>query len=160
MSRIPHIPIPFDPSRFDLELRLRSALRCSLILVLGLLVSSADAFAQACPGEGDPCDGPDSDHCLEGVITCAGSLPICDDVSGDDLDSCDGFDNDRNPATPDGSDEPNLNAPCDGGDIDLCLDGSIVCNNFGVLECYDPYNSHWEVCDGLDNDCNPTLRMA
>src|SRR5262245_37533729 len=41
----------------------------------------------------------------------------------DPQERCDGIDNDCDPATPDGEDDPQLGAPCDGPDGDFCLEG-------------------------------------
>jgi len=41
-----------------------------------------------------PCDGPDSDVCTEGVNLCVGGRFICTDSTGDDVEVCDGEDND------------------------------------------------------------------
>lgn len=51
------------------------------------------------PGLGLPCDGADSDLCLEGTQSCSGGILVCSDstddspeVCGDELDNdCDGF---------------------------------------------------------------------
>ena len=68
---------------------------------------------------------------------------------------CDGIDNDCNPATPDGFDEPNFGAPCDGPDGDLCLDDSLrVCAGSTLVCSSGPDNP--ELCNGLDDDCDPS----
>ncbi|MFC1890708.1 MopE-related protein, partial [Thermodesulfobacteriota bacterium] len=103
---------------------------------------------------GDPCDGADSDLCEEGVYECSGGAQSCTDVSGDDLDVCDGEDNDCNPATPDGADEAWLGDACDGADSDLCLEGELECAA-GAQTCTDDTGDNLELCDGEDNDCNP-----
>jgi len=54
---------------------------------------------------GDACDGPDSDLCLEGTYSCSGGQQVCSDNTGDNIEICDGLDNDCNGATADGSDE-------------------------------------------------------
>ncbi|MBU1070748.1 hypothetical protein KJ975_14390, partial [Myxococcota bacterium] len=69
-------------------------------------------------------------------------------------DLCDGLDNDCNPATTDGSAEPNLGLACDGTDADLCEEGTFVCNGGAGLACNDPNDANPEICDGLDNDCD------
>lgn len=58
---------------------------------------------------------------------------------------CDGVDNDCDPTTEDGADEPDRGAPCDGADDDLCEDGVLACTG-GALVCEfdDPQN---EDCD-------------
>ena len=126
-----------------------------LLAMLSIFFASGALAQGACPGEGDPCDGLDSDLCAEGVIVCDGDLSVCDDESGDELEACDGFDNDCNPATADGSDEPNLGLACDGNDSDLCEEGVILCIA-GGLTCNDTSGDSLDTCDGLDNDCDVT----
>jgi len=100
------------------------------------------------------CDGVDSDLCLEGAIACAGGMLGCTDTTGDDLDTCDGVDNDCNPFTADGAAEPTLGVACDGVDSDLCAEGMIICAA-GALSCDDVTGDANDLCDGVDNDCNP-----
>lgn len=53
---------------------------------------------------GAPCDGPDSDLCMEGVFVCneAGDELVCSDQTGDTLEvPANGIDDDCNPETPD-----------------------------------------------------------
>ena len=66
---------------------------------------------------------------------------------------CDGLDNDCDPGTPDGSEDPALGAPCDGADSDLCAEGVTACSS-GALKCSDGSASTIDVCDGADNDCD------
>jgi len=40
-----------------------------------------------------PCDGFDSDFCIEGTFLCSGGLQTCSDATGDDVEVCDGADN-------------------------------------------------------------------
>ncbi len=108
------------------------------------------------PGFGDACDGPDSDLCTEGVMACTDAVMVCTDETGDAVDICNGLDDDCNPATDDGSAEPTLGDDCDDEhDTDLCLDGEVICAE-GVLQCTDDADSIPDLCDGLDNDCNPS----
>jgi len=102
---------------------------------------------------GDLCDGEDSDLCAEGAIACTGGALACSDVTDDTLDVCDGEDNDCNPGTADGADEPTLGDDCDGDDSDLCEEGAVVCDA-GALGCDDETGDDVEVCDGADNDCD------
>ncbi len=106
------------------------------------------------PSLGDPCDGPDSDLCIEGTRVCTAGTLTCNDASGDDLDMCDGVDNDCNPATPDGDDDPAIGVACDGGDADLCNEGTVLCAA-GTQVCSDATAGNPELCNGIDDDCNP-----
>jgi hypothetical protein len=66
---------------------------------------------------------------------------------------CDGADNDCDPASADGSEDPSNGAACDGVDSDLCLEGTYSCEA-GSLTCSDVTGSTLDVCDGADNDCD------
>jgi len=104
---------------------------------------------------GTPCDGPDSDLCEEGVWECSGGTMVCTDNTGDNIEICDGVDNDCDPTTLDGSDEPLIGTPCDGPDSDLCEEGVWVCSG-GTMVCTDNTSDDLDLCDGVDNDCDPT----
>ena len=88
------------------------------------------------------CMGPDCDDTDEAVFPGQPEL-------------CDGVDNDCNMATADGNADPMLLMGCDStDDADLCTDdepsceaGEIVCSNRGAPRL--------EICDQMDNDCNP-----
>ena len=101
---------------------------------------------------GDACDGADSDQCDEGVLACSGGALSCTDTTGDNLELCDGNDNDCNGATPDGADEGTLGVACDGADSDRCDEGTVECSG-GTLSCNDTTGDNLELCDGNDNDC-------
>ena len=105
------------------------------------------------PGLNVPCDGPDSDLCIEGVMICRGNMLSCNDSSSDDLDICDGNDNDCDPASADGTEDPQFGAACDGNDSDLCLEGMMLCNA-GQPTCSDNTTDDLDICDGIDDDCN------
>ena len=107
-------------------------------------------------GGGDACDGPDSDLCAEGITACIGGQLICSDNTGSDLDYCDGLDNDCDPASPDGSEDPLIGAACDGPDSDLCHEGVYNSCVGGSLICSDTTDDLLDLCDGLDNDCDPS----
>ena len=106
------------------------------------------------PKVGTACDGDDPDLCAEGVWTCDGGTFVCDETSDPKVELCDGIDNDCDPSTIDGVDDPQLGSVCDGDDDDLCQGGFIVCVA-GELTCDDDLDSIADVCDGEDNDCNP-----
>ncbi len=104
---------------------------------------------------GDACDGPDTDACEEGTLSCTGGARVCSDTTGDDLDLCDGSDNDCDSTTPDGSDETWYGVACDGSDTDLCEEGRDDCVS-GARTCTDDTGDLVDVCDGTDNDCDST----
>jgi hypothetical protein len=105
---------------------------------------------------GQDCDGDDSDLCAEGTIQCTGSKLGCSDTTGDDLELCNGQDDDCNPATADGADESELGMQCDGDDSDFCLEGTYSCSN-GGLKCSDATSSTVETCNGQDDDCDDNV---
>ncbi|MCZ7679615.1 MAG: hypothetical protein M5U28_12975 [Sandaracinaceae bacterium] len=79
---------------------------------------------------GRACDDDDEDLCADGVLACVGGALVCSGEDGvDDDDLCNGVDDDCDPATADGSAEPTLGDPCDGGDADLCDEGEVVCTS-------------------------------
>jgi hypothetical protein len=59
-----------------------------------------DGLDNDCDGEIDegleiePCDGPDSDACQEGVYECVDGEKICTDTTGDNVEECNGTDDD------------------------------------------------------------------
>ena len=116
--------------------------------------SSADGSED--PQNGASCDGPDSDLCEEGTLACSSGSLECDDLSGDDLDLCDGLDNDCDATSPDGSEDSSVGQPCDGADGDLCIEGTTFCS-VGSLDCDDTTGTTTEVCNGLDDDCDGSI---
>jgi len=114
-------------------------------------LSSADGFDD--PSNGAECDGPDTDLCLEGTYACSGGALACSDSTSDDFDICDGIDNDCDGASADGSEDPSNGAACDGPDTDLCLEGTYACSG-GALACSDSTSDDFDICDGIDNDCD------
>jgi len=102
---------------------------------------------------GNTCDGTDTDLCEEGTFSCVQGSQVCSDNTGDNLEICDGQDNDCNAATDDGADETWLNTACDGTDTDLCKEGTFSCTA-GSQECSDNTGDNLELCDGADNDCD------
>ena len=123
--------------------------------------STADGAQE--PGFGLACDGPDLDLCRNGTMTCSSGTYACTGPSEagpiGQADMCDGrgLDEDCNPATPDGYNDPRLQGPCDGNDTDHCAEGTWECvNAFPV--CNDQTGSTIDLCNGVDDDCyTPTL---
>ncbi|MBI5486991.1 MAG: DUF4215 domain-containing protein [Deltaproteobacteria bacterium] len=107
-------------------------------------------------GIGTACDGPDSDLCPEGALACdtVGTGTICTDTTSSNLDLCNGLDDDCDPASPDGSEDPQTGAACDGADSDLCLEGTNACTS-GHEVCGDTTPSTVDLCNSLDDDCDP-----
>lgn len=66
---------------------------------------------------------------------------------------CNGVDDDCNPATTDGADEPTLGDACDGADPDMCEDGVLRCAA-STLDCDDDAGATAETCNADDDDCD------
>ena len=121
-----------------------------------------DGLDNDCKGGADngysfgPCDGPDSDLCLNGQLECTGDLQdtVCGAESPANIaEACNGSDDDC-----DGQiDElwPSLGQSCDGTDSDLCKNGVFVCATATTVTCgpESPANIV-ETCNGADDDCD------
>ena len=110
----------------------------------GLLDDGAPGAGIACvTGQPGVC-APGVTECALGFIRCAGSvLPSVETCNGLD-DDCDGFPDDGSAA----------GGSCDGPDGDLCAEGTFVCMA-GMPLCNDVGATNLELCNGLDDDCNP-----
>lgn len=117
---------------------------------------SASADGSEDPQAGVACDGPDTDLCLEGTRSCSGGTLVCSDLTGNTVDLCNGLDDDCDPASVDGSEDPATGTLCDGPDSDLCREGTNFCVS-GVRSCSDNTGNNIEVCDGADNDCDGSI---
>lgn len=105
------------------------------------------------PAIGATCDGGDLDLCEEGTTICLSGTLMCSDLSDDNIDICDGQDNDCDYNTADGSGDPSVGGPCDGPDADLCEEGIRYCAD-GLLVCAEEPGDNLEYCNGLDDDCD------
>lgn len=117
-----------------------------------------DCDPASADGSEDPliaqtCDGPDSDLCVEGTYSCVSGALACSDNSSSTTDVCDGVDNDCDPASADGSEDPDVGMACTTGQPGVCSEGTINCTD-GALMCVADVQPGPEVCDGLDNDCD------
>ena len=113
-------------------------------------VLTLDGFAQG----GALCDGPDSDLCREGNLTCTGGSLICSDATPGNVEVCDVVDNDCNGVF---NDVFGAGTPCDSGQLGPCFSqGMLQCSpSGGALVCSAPIiQPHPEVCDATDNDCD------
>ena len=110
------------------------------------------------PTLGSACDAADTDLCAEGFVACIGGALVCEEVADDARDLCNNIDDDCNPATADGSNEPTLGAACDGADADLCVEGALACPAgalAGALACSDATTDTVELCgNSTDEDCD------
>jgi hypothetical protein len=115
---------------------------------------------ELCNGVDDDCDGivPTSelDQDGDGYRPCTGD---CNDtnpgVHPGAIDICDNLDNDCNPATPNGNVDPRVGVACDGSDADLCPEGVTFCTGIGTIGCTDNTTGTFDVCNGIDDDCDP-----
>ena len=105
---------------------------------------------------GTPCDGPDIDLCPEGQFYCLSGQHICTDDDDEDLEVCDGLDNDCNPDTVDGAHDGWVGISCDGPDADQCKEGIFSCIE-GSQACDDATDDIEEACNGVDDDCDGAL---
>jgi hypothetical protein len=104
------------------------------------------------PGGGGACDGADGDLCNEGTLSCSGGTLSCSDATSTDVETCNGVDDNCNGSTDEGN--PGGGMSCDGGDTDLCIEGTFNCTG-GSLMCSDATGSTAEVCgNGVDENCN------
>lgn len=99
------------------------------------------------------CDGADSDRCREGAIACSGETPFCSDNTGSTIDLCNLLDDDCDPDSADGTEDPSVGLACDGADGDLCAEGTLFCAS-PALQCSDVSGTNVELCNGLDDDCD------
>ena len=119
----------------------------------------------------NPLGAPDVDLDLFGnedlpTVYCA--LPagyVADTTDCDDLEPevhpgapelCNGVDDDCDPTTPDGEDDPTVGQDCDGPDGDLCEEGTWECLP-GGLACSDDTPTNIEICNNMDDDCDGTV---
>jgi hypothetical protein len=102
-----------------------------------------------------PCDGGDSDLCMEGIYACNGSGgAMCTDTTGSSFDVCNGGDDDCDPTSADGSEDGAVGVMCDGsGDSDLCLDVLSTCAG-GSVVCIDNSPSTLDLCGNGNEDCD------
>ena len=104
---------------------------------------------------GTPCDGADSDACVEGAITCAGDgTATCSDMSAGTVEVCNGLDDDCQGGVDNGY---AVGTTCTAG-VGQCLrTGTNQCNAAGDgVTCNATAGTPIaETCgDGVDQDCN------
>jgi len=120
-----------------------------------------DGIDEDCDGTPDddfqvglPCDGPDSDSCKNGVFVCRADRrgSECGPESVTDIvEVCNGLDDDCDGLTDENFPVGEL---CDGPDPDECLNGRYLCLPDGSGVFCQESNVGWEICNGLDDDCD------
>lgn len=73
------------------------------------------------------------------------------------LELCNGIDDDCDPGTPDGVDEPWYNQPTSCGIGGCASTGCLTCENGEMVDTCTPGTPNPEVCDGIDNDCDGSV---
>ncbi len=104
-------------------------------------------------GTGAACDGTDADSCPEGQIVCQSGALVCNDNSANNVELCNGVDDDCNGQTDEGN--PGGGGAC-GSSIGVCTPGTFVCSN-GALVCTGSTGGSAELCNGLDDDCDGVI---
>ncbi|RMF75861.1 MAG: hypothetical protein D6738_02770 [Acidobacteria bacterium] len=110
-------------------------------------------------GDGDGWGAPNVAACPNGP-----GPDDCDDanpaVHPGMLDVCNGIDDDCDPGSADGSEDPQVTGGCDGPDADACAEGTGTCSG-GVLSCSDASGDSPEICgNGTDDDCDGPVEPA
>jgi hypothetical protein len=127
--------------------------------------STADGASE--PWLGESCDGTDSDQCLEGTLSCDGGVQACSDATADDVETCNGLDDDCDGAVDEGLATFTYWADGDGdgyGDPSSPLETCDSTTPAGYADndgdCDDgspavnPGAAETACDDGLDNDCD------
>ncbi|MCP4600637.1 MAG: formylglycine-generating enzyme family protein [Proteobacteria bacterium] len=145
--------------------------------------NDVDPVPETCDGLDNDCDGVTDEYPNgDPIIAQSGNCGLCGDgkwycdrgsakccttydietreciLTEPEPELCDGLDNDCNASTPDGNDEsgPGIGDACESSaDSDLCDDDEYVCNGTSGMQCQDNLPVLTEICDGIDNDCNP-----
>jgi hypothetical protein len=110
------------------------------------------------PWYGDSCDGADSDLCEEGTYSCVAGSQSCSDSTGDNLEVCNGLDDDCDGSTDE--DFTDLGDACTAG-VGVCeASGTMVCTADETgTECDATPGSPTgadDNCNNIDEDCSGT----
>ena len=129
------------------------------------LVEACDE-SSACPSDVPLCDlGPVPNVCVECLEDAdCGPLEACDlltstcECEGDGPELCDGLDND---CDGDVDEDFAVGDPCEVGVGECVVEGALACDDFGDVVCDGlPGPPAFELCDGLDNDCDGAVDIG
>ena len=107
------------------------------------------------PGLGGACDGPDSDMCNEGMISCSADhlSAMCDDTTGDNVETCNGVDDNCNGTVDEGCSCTNGATQMCGMMMGVCTIGMQTCAA-GAWGACSGVGPSAESCNGLDDNCD------
>ncbi|MSP16408.1 MAG: choice-of-anchor D domain-containing protein [Myxococcales bacterium] len=105
------------------------------------------------PGAGASCTTGQLGVCATGLIHCVAGTLACVRIVEPSAETCNTLDDDCDGVVDDGN--PDGGATCDGSDADSCRDGTFRCEA-GALVCDDGPSFVVDICNGLDDDCDPT----
>jgi len=107
-------------------------------------------------GLGAPCDGSDDDLCANGEVICSSntSKTACQEDGPGIAEICNFADDDCDGVIDEGFSDL-LGQPCDGDDVDECINGTFVCNQAqSAVACSESVVNITETCNGEDDDCD------
>jgi len=93
-------------------------------------------------------------ECVLGTSICSNGIVACPDYQGSALEQCNGLDDDCDSSTDES--DPLLGQRCDDPGGLYCDPGTYFCDSqTDALGCENTMLKAQELCDGLDNDCDP-----
>ncbi len=154
------------------------------VCTAGVQVCGADGFGacegevrpgtEVCDGDDNDCDGSTDEGnpgggvvcatgldgvCGRGITVCDEGEVVCEQQTVDSEEVCDGLDNDCDGSTDEDVAGDPLTRVCYGGPAGtagrgVCTAGVQVCGPDGFGACEGEVRPSFDLCDGLDNDCD------